>query len=43
MVKIHTCSNHTDMLTKVVLTAKFKVCLNIVKVCVVAEYAKDGQ
>ncbi|KAH9648352.1 hypothetical protein KPL70_025549 [Citrus sinensis] len=29
MVKIHTDRNHADMLTKVVTTAKFKVCLDI--------------
>ncbi|KAH9779137.1 Integrase catalytic domain-containing protein [Citrus sinensis] len=29
MVKIHTDSNPTDLLTKVVTTAKFKVCLDI--------------
>ena len=30
MVKIHTDINPSDMLTKVVTTAKFKVCLDIV-------------
>ena len=30
MVKIHTDRNPADMLTKVVTTAKFKVCLDIV-------------
>jgi len=29
MVKIHTDRNPADMLTKVVTTAKFKVCLDI--------------
>ncbi|KAH9685060.1 hypothetical protein KPL70_013801 [Citrus sinensis] len=33
MVKIHTSNNPVDMLTKVVLTAKFKTCLDITEIC----------
>ena len=33
MVKIHTDSNPDDMLTKVVSTAKLKLCLNLAGLC----------
>lgn len=34
MVKIHANSNPNDMLTKVVSTAKLKVCLSLAGLCV---------
>lgn len=33
MVKVHTNGNPANMLTKVVLTTKFKLCINLVGVC----------